>query len=210
MFRTLTTALLGALLALPSAVIAQEGTARAQLERFSAGLETLHARFEQRVVNRDGEVEDASEGEVWLARPQRFRWAYGGDFPELVVANGRRVWIYDEVLEQVTIKDQSAIQGSPLTLLTEPGRLEEQFAVREAGDSGDLQLLELRALSAESEFERLLVGFSDDTLRLLIMEDAFGLRTELRFSELQRNLDLMPSLFVFEPPEGVDVIGDDS
>ena len=190
-------------------VSAQENSARQQLEQFSAGLESLHAHFDQQVVSTDGEVQDASSGEVWLSRPQRFRWSYGGDFPELVVADGTRIWIYDEALEQVTVKNQSLqATDSPLALLTDPGQLEKQFAVREAGEAWGLQLLELRSLDAESEFERILLGLRDNQLELMVMEDAFGLRTELRFRDIERNPQLDESLFSFQPPPGVDLIGD--
>ena len=40
--------------------LAEEGGARAQLDRFSAGLETLHARFEQQVISGDGKVTSAN------------------------------------------------------------------------------------------------------------------------------------------------------
>lgn len=198
--------------ALPAAaqnVPAPEGSARGQLELFSAGLETLHARFEQRIVRNDGTVDAASNGEVWLQRPQRFRWEYRGDFPEVVVADGQRVWMYDVELEQVTVEDQGGVgAASPLTLLTDPGSLDEQFAVREAGDADGLQLLELRSRNAESDFERILLGLRDGALELMIMEDAFGLRTELRFVDVARNPALDESLFAFVPPPGADVIGD--
>ena len=183
-------------------------TARAQLERFAAGLESLQASFSQVVVSTDNAVQDRSEGQVWLLQPDRFRWAYGGDFPELVVGDGERIWIYDEMLEQVTVKLQDdASMNSPLKLLTDPGRLDEHFEVREAGSTGDAQLLELRALSADTEFERFLLGFSNDEPVLIVMEDAFGLRTEIRFSSLLRDPQLDSDLFEFTPPEGVDVIG---
>jgi len=185
------------------------GSAREQLNRFSSGLEALHARFEQKVISSDGAVEDSSVGQVWLSRPQRFRWEYGGEFPEVVVADGKRVWIYDVTLEQVTVKDQStAAADSPLTLITDPARLDEQFEVREAGDASGLQLLELRARSMETDFERILLGLRDGSLKLMIMEDAFGLRTELSFDQIQRNPLLDEALFTFEPPAGVDLIGD--
>jgi outer membrane lipoprotein carrier protein len=126
-----------------------------------------------------------------------------------VVADGTRVWIYDVTLEQVTVQDQSsAAVDSPLTLLTDPGRLDEQFEVREAGAADELQLLELRARNEDSGFERILLGLHDGALELLIMEDTFGLRTELRFREVKRNPTLEPRLFTFVPPENVDLIGD--
>lgn len=203
--------LCGLLPALPAAAqdAAPAASARGQLERFSAGLDTLRARFEQQVVSTDGSVDEVTGGEVWLQRPQRFRWAYGGEFPQLVVADGQRVWIYDEALEQVTVEDQAgAAADSPLTLLTDPGRLDEQFEVREAGEVDGLHYIELRARSAESQFERVLLGLRADGLELMIMEDAFGLRTELRFLDVERNPELDDALFTFVPPEGADVIGD--
>jgi outer membrane lipoprotein carrier protein len=187
----------------------QEGPARAQLENFSSGLETLHARFEQRVISSDGMVEDGSAGEVWLQRPGLFRWEYGGDYPERVIADGKNIWIHDEVLEQVTVKSQSdTAVNSPLTLLTDLGQLDAQFTVREVGKDGDLQLIELRSRTSESEFERILLGLNEDVLRMMIMEDAFGLRTEIRFQQVERNPQLDPGLFSFTPPESADVIGE--
>ena len=183
-------------------------TAREQLDRFSDGLETLHARFEQVVVSSEGNVQDSSAGEVWLRSPDLFRWSYGVDFPELVVSDGTRIWIYDEMLEQVTVKDPSeAGANSPLSVLSAPDKLDEAFEVREVGATADAQLLELRSRSMETQFERFLLGMNEGVPAMIIMEDAFGLRTEIRFSGLERNIPLDDDLFQFTPPPGVDVIG---
>lgn len=196
------------LIVLPSAM-AQPGPARAQLEAFSNGLQSLQAGFDQIVLGSDGAVQDESEGRLWLQRPRKFRWEYGGDFPELLVADGSHVWIYDEILEQVTVKDQSLLSSdSPLTLLTDLSHLDEQFEVRELGADDGMQLLELQSRSPESEFERVLLGLRDNTLLLMAMEDAFGLRTEIRLRDFQFNPELAPDLFRFEPPPGTDIIGD--
>jgi outer membrane lipoprotein carrier protein len=180
-----------------------------QLERFGQDLLSLQASFDQKVVSTDGVVEDESTGQVWLIRPHRFRWDYVGDFPEQVVADGERVWLYDETLEQVTVRDQSGLSAdTPLILLTDLSRLDQQFEVRELGDGSGMHLLELRARSQEAEFERVLLGLQDDMLLLMAMEDVFGLRTEIHFRDIQRNPALDMSLFQFTPPPGTDVIGD--
>jgi len=197
------------ILAIPPAVTAQSGPARVQLERFTEGLESLHTRFDQQIINADGLVEEKSSGQLWIAHPNRFRWEYGGDFPELVVADGEKVWLYDEMLEQVTIRQQSSLTAdSPLTLLTDLSQLDVQFDVRELGGDSGMKLLELRAHNPESQFERILLGLVDDKVLLMAMEDAFGLRTEIRFKDIKRNPPLNEELFQFTPPEGVDVIGD--
>jgi len=182
---------------------------RDQLERFAQDLQTYSAKFEQRVIGNDGKIEDESAGKVWLSQPHFIRWEYGGDFPELVVADGQNVWIYDEVLEQVTVKPQSdLVADSPLSLLTDVTRLDVQFEVREAGEMDGMALLELRAIDSDAEFDRVLLGLQENDLKLMTMEDAFGLRTEVRFSEPQRNQDLDLKLFSFTPPPGVDIVGD--
>jgi len=110
------------ILAIPSAGMAQSGPARVQLEQFANGLKSLHARFDQQVINTDGLVEEKSSGQLWIAHPNRFRWEYGGDFPELVVADGEKVWLYDEMLEQVTIRQQSSLTAdSPRCAVRCPG-----------------------------------------------------------------------------------------
>jgi len=187
----------------------EAGPARAQLDRFSDGLEGLYATFEQVVKGPDGSLEDTGRGEVWLARPDHFCWQYQGEFPEQIVADGKYVWMYDESLEQVTVKPQSALaDDSPLGLLTDPSAIDARFTVAELGESDGLALLELESLAAESEFERVLLGFADNELRLMVMEDAFGLRTEVRFQSVQRNPEMAADRFRFEPPAGVDVVGD--
>ncbi len=196
-------------LAVPAAVTAQSGPARVQLERFTHELKSLHARFKQQIIDADGLVEEESSGQLWVTHPNRFRWEFGGDFPELVIADGEKVWLYDEMLEQVTVRKQSSLTpDSPLTLLTDLSQLDEQFNVSELGGDSGMDLLELRAQNPESQFERVLLGLDDDKILLMALEDAFGLRTEIHFEDIKRNPKLDEEFFHFTPPEGVDVIGD--
>ena len=194
------------------------GVARQELERFTFELATLQAKFSQRIISTDGFIEDESTGEVWLRKAPAgtvengggglFRWSYYGEFPELIVADGRKVWMYDETLDQVTVRDQSsAPTDNPLALLTDISLIDEQFEVRELGNVDGMHLLELRSRTEDSEFERILLGLADGKLDMLAMEDAFGLRTEIRFHEVLRNHELDDGLFSFTPPEGADVIG---
>ena len=185
------------------------GPARSGLETFSRDLFTLNAVFNQIVTAPDGSLESEGRGEIWLQRPGLFRWSYDGDFPELIVADGQQVWLYDPTLEQVTVKPQSTLaENSPLMLLADMGSLDEQFIVREAGDFQGIDLLELESVNPESEFDRVMLGFSDQGLVLMALEDAFGLRTEIRFSEIRLNPELDAGLFRFEPPEHADVVGE--
>jgi len=200
--------LLGFCLTTPVMATEGAGPARAELERFANQLETFQAEFKQTVKSQDGRIQDQTKGNVWLKSPDKLRWVYSGEFPEIIVADGKNIWVYDESLDQVTVKPQSdRSTNSPLMILTDVSQLDEQFQVTELGDFEDMLLLELKSLDDESEFERILLGMTGDGIRMMAMEDAFGQRTEVHFENIMMNPTIDPGLFRFEPPEGTDVVG---
>lgn len=184
------------------------GPARSGLEQFANGLTNFQAGFTQMVRSQDGRLQDQTQGQVWLQTPDKLRWVYQGDFPETIVADGRNIWIHDEALQQVTVKPQSdQATDSPLMILADISQLDRQFAVTELGEFEDVQLLELKSLQPESEFERILLGFDAAGIRMMVMEDAFGQRTEIQFVNVLRNEAAGPETFSFTPPENADVVG---
>lgn len=184
------------------------GPARMELERFATGLDSFKAEFTQTVKSQDGRVQDQTQGQFWIQTPDKLRWVYTGDFPETIVADGDNVWIYDELLEQVTVEPQSGqASDSPLMILADVGQLDQQFQVTELGEFEGMLILQLKSLDSESEFERILLGLDTNGIRMMTMEDAFGQRTEVQFEKTLRNPQVDPMLFQFTPPEGTDVVG---
>ncbi len=199
---------LGFLLPVSSTWANEAGSARDELEHFAASLEQFQAEFTQTVKSGDGRIQDQTQGEVWLQKPDRLRWVYTGEYPEIIVADGKNIWVYDESLEQVTVKPQSEeATDSPLMILADVSKLDQQFQVTELGDFEGMDLLELKSLDSESEFERILLGLVPEGIRLMAMEDAFGQRTEIHFQNVHVNLPVDPGLFQFTPPKGTDVVG---
>lgn len=186
----------------------ESGPARSELEKFAGELERFKADFTQTVMSQDGSIQDKTQGQVWLQSPDKLRWVYSGEFPEIIVADGKNIWIYDVSLEQVTVKPQSdQATDSPLMVLADVSQLDQQFKVTEMGEFEDMLLLELRSLDGESEFERILLGLEPGGIRMMTMEDAFGQRTEIQFENALVNPPAEPDQFLFTPPEGTDVVG---
>ena len=199
---------LGLYLATFIVVANESGPARSELEKFAGELERFQADFTQTVKSQNGSVQDQTRGQVWLQSPDKLRWVYTGDFPEIIVADGKNIWIYDVSLEQVTVKPQSdQASNSPLMILADVSQLDAQFQVTELGEFEDMMLLELKSLDSESEFERILLGLDSRGIRMMAMEDAFGQRTEIQFEIVLINQPADPELFLFTPPEGTDVVG---
>ena len=182
----------------------------AVVERFADGLESLQGRFEQQAFDANGELRERSSGKVALAAPGRFRWDYEDPYPQTIVADGTRIWVYDPELEQVSVRAQAGEQqSSPLAALTDPAELQRQFEISEEGERDGLAWVRLVPRKAEdAQIVEARLGFEGAALREMRLLDSLQQRSVLRFSDWVRNGALEASLFHFVPPVGVDVVGD--
>lgn len=180
------------------------------LAALTRGLKGLDGEFVQRVYDPDGALREQSRGSVALAAPRQFRWEYREPFAQLILADGDRVWVYDPDLEQVTVRRQGLEeQNNPLAALTDPAELERRFQVTEAGERDGLQWLALTPRQpASGQLDTAWLGLDGANLARMRLDDQLGQRTEIEFSNWRRNPEFAPGTFRFEPPPGVDVVGE--
>lgn len=188
-----------------------------RLHHFLETAKTLRADFTQTVTARNGQRPQESSGVMIFSRPGRFRWQIDTPYRQLLVGDGKQVWIYDPELQQVTVKKMNhALSSTPAALLagemdgeskeSDKRTIEKNFTLHEAGERDGLEWVEARPKNPESGFERLQLGFAGNELKAMDLFDNFGQTTQLRFSNLTHNPPLAPSLLHFTPPEGADVI----
>jgi outer membrane lipoprotein carrier protein len=183
--------------------------ARARLDAFANGLHSLQGSFQQRVYDAHGNITGSSRGTLALEAPRLFRWQVTEPYQQLIVADGSKVWVYEPDLEQATIRDQGAEEAhSPLTVLTDLSQLDTEFKATDAGTRDGLEWLRLVSRAKDPQFEYAEIGFDATGLRRMVFKDTLGNRTEIAFSDWQRNVDLPPDTFTFVPPKGTDVVGD--
>lgn len=179
------------------------------LSAFTDGLQGLDGRFVQRVFDADGKLTEQTQGRVALAAPRQFRWEYEGDFPQLIVADGDHVWVYDPDLEQVQVRKQALEeQHSPLAALVDPAELERQFTASVVSPEDGLEWVLLEPKTDDAQIESARLGFKGHDLARMIMQDALGQTTEIAFQGWKRNPAFGVGTFVFTPPPGTDVVGE--
>ena len=198
--------LLGLLLLVPAVTHAAEPPAF--FSGFFNGLLTMQADFDQQVLDGNRQLLQSSQGHMWIMRPGRFRWDYETPYKQQLVADGERLWSYDEELEQVTVQPASEVLTStPAMLLSGDQPLELLFDIEESSATTAGRRVTLIPRSDDSNVTRLHVHFSGDLLTRIDAEDSFGNTTLFSFTRLQRNPKLDEKLFTFTPPAGADVIG---
>lgn len=190
---------------------AAQAGARDDLRVFTSGLRGLEGQFSQQVFDARGKVKESSSGRVALSAPRLFRWEYLRPHPQLIVADGNKVWIYEPDLEQATVRAQGEEeQNSPLSALIDPARLEQQYDVsEEAAPRDGLRWLSLTPkLDTDASFQYAALGFGSNGLARMEVLDAVGQRTVIDFSGWKKNPVFAADTFRFTPAANVDVIGE--
>ncbi len=182
--------------------------ARDDLNAFTKGLKGLDGQFSQQVFDVRGKQKEASSGRVAVSAPRLFRWEYTKPYAQLVVADGKIVWVVDPDLNQATRRPQGPEEAnSPLAILLEPARLERDFAVKDGGNRNGVAWLEVAPRAADAGFKTARLGFAGGQLSRLEYVDALGQRTVIAFSGWKRNPSFAKGTFAYTPGKGVDVIG---
>jgi outer membrane lipoprotein carrier protein len=176
---------------------------------YFSGLESIQADFVQTVVDSSGEQLQDSRGHVWMQRPGRFRWDYRTPYRQLIVADGERLWTYDEDLEQATVKQlDTALSSTPAMLLSGYRPLADVMVWEADKDDGKYTWFHLKPKEDDAAVEKVRIAFDDKQLAIIEVVDGFGNHTRIRFLDPQRNQKIDSGLFHLQLPPGTDIIGD--
>jgi len=196
--------------ALCFAALDAHAAATDKLRTFIAATHSAQANFIQEVQDKNGKRIQSASGTMQFERPGKFRWEYRKPYEQLIVGDGKKFWMYDIDLNQVTVKRLDAALGSsPAALLSGNNEIESGFALVDVEDRDGLEWLQAKPKSSETTFEKILMAFNAKS-ELVVMElhDAFGHHTVLYFSEFKNNPTFGAQQFRFVPPKGADVLGE--
>jgi len=186
---------------------ADSGAAR--MQQFLRDVKSLKADFSQVVLDAKGKQVKQSTGTLVIRRPDHFRWDYAKPNAETIVADGKRLWLYDVELQQVTVKPlDKTLATSPAVLLSGSNDAEKSFTVTEQGETDGLAWVQLTPKVKDSDFDSVRLGFKGEDVSVMELKDNLGNTTRISFDHIQRNPPVDDAAFRFTPPPGADVIGD--
>ena len=190
------------------------GTAQADavdtLRAFVKDVQAARGQFTQSVTSPDGKKSRTSQGSLEFQRPNRFRFAYSTPTEQLIVGDGKQVWLYDADLNQVTVRPMSQALGATPAALLAGGNLEKDFVLKAAPGTGQgadaIEWVDAQPRQKDGQFQSVKVGFKQGQLSVLEILDSFGQRSRLSFGQLETKVCLPASRFQFTPPAGADVL----
>ncbi len=183
-------------------------TPAADVEKLLDGVSSWSADFTQTIDDGHGKVVRSAAGKLYLQKPGKFRWDYSQPSQQLILADGKQIWLYDKDLQQANVRDMDvSLESTPAVLLSGGATVGSQFDVTALPKSGGLDWYQLVPKRPETDFQMVRIGFNKGELASMFLVDKLNQVTQLTFSNAQRNVKLIPDLFTFTPPPGVDVIG---
>lgn len=178
------------------------------VESFINDITTLQGRFEQSLLDADGEVLERTSGTLQIQRPGQFRWRYTEPYEQVLIADGLNIWSYDVDLAQVTVKPQrEALANTPALLLGGSEDAMQQFNNDGSYEEAGTTWVQLSPKNTDSGFLRVELGFKREQLYRMVFFDNLQQITLVALHDVAINEPFEPGEFEFSIPEDVDVVG---
>jgi len=186
----------------------------ATLGRYLKTFTSLSGSFTQENFDAFQQKKTSASGSFRFKKPGLMKWTYQTPDPLTIILGKQRLWIYDPILENVTIKNIKDISPTEqLSFLINPENLERLFQLATPSRSlldqpTRFHTLYLRPQTKTADFSVLHLAFAGDDYRLnqFVLEDAAGGYRKITFSETTYDLRLDDSEFDFVIPEGTEII----
>lgn len=185
----------------------QDASLRSLLQLLN-GIQSMSARFQQDVVNGNGEAVPSTQGIMKLQRPGKFYWQTNVPFEQKINSDGARIWVYDVDLEQVTVqKVDPGLGKTPAALLSgNPEVVVQQFYVDGHVEGADGWKFSLKPRDFNSTFSWIELKFRGKQLVHMRLMDSLHQTVNVQFSEVVLNPVFSANTFELAFPKGIDLI----
>jgi len=175
------------------------------------------AKFYQEATLAGMGISDNATGSVCFKAPDKMAWKYEKPEVQEVVTDGRILWIYRKVDNQVMVGEAGAFFGSGegASFFSDVTRLKKMFTVSfakgmipEKWSKSGWYALRLIPKKKRPEFVELNLAVDARTFEIQesISKNQAGDSTRILFYDLSFNQKLPDSKFVFIAPKGADVM----
>ncbi|MCP3925615.1 MAG: outer membrane lipoprotein carrier protein LolA [Desulfobacterales bacterium] len=157
------------------------------------------------------EVTDTASGKAMFKKPGKMRWEYIEPNKQIIISNGKKLWVYQPAEKQVSVGSAPAIfgDGKGASFLSDITLIRKKFIVSLTGESGKkhyaIKLIPREKGNIDITSIHLLITkkFIVDNIRTVnIYED----ETVILLKNIIFVKNIKDSLFNFVTPKGVDEI----
>lgn len=178
------------------------------LSDFLDQTETLSANFTQTSMDMNQYKSSEDLGRLFLQKPDQFFWQITEPFPQLILSNGQRLWMYDPELAQASYRDLNGSESATgwIDVLINPQNIHERFSQEETLISPGQGSLLLQARQDDDNLIKIHIEFDQGLPVKIETLNQLGIHTHIVLEDHQVNIKIDAEQFEFEPPPEIDVL----
>ena len=178
-----------------------------KLEKILIKLNSFNADFTQIVKDSTDQLIDESVGSVMFMKPNYFRWEYKAPSENEIISDGEFLYLYDPDLKQVIVSKLDKQVGISPAMLLVSDNLHEFFNTKLISNSRNSTKYKATPKDLDRAFfKQVIFKFNFDQLKEMKIIDNFDNETTIQFSKIIQNQDINVGKFLFNYPDGIDVI----
>lgn len=157
------------------------------------------ANFTQEVISPEKEVLVAGQGQIWLSRPNLFRWHTQTPDENILVSDGKTLWYYNPFIEQVTATWlEDSTNQTPFVLIVRNNDSDwNKYNIEQQGNQF--------TLDAKDNMPTFVIDVTKDgTIKQLSLIEQDGQQSIFNLIDFKVELPER-DLFDIELPEGVEI-----
>lgn len=157
------------------------------------------------------DITETAEGLVQVKRPNKMRWTYEKPKKQLIVTDGKTLWIYKPDDNQVSIGAFPEIfgEGKGAGFLANIQQIRKSFdvSVKETNTSGEY-VLKLVPLSQKIDLAYVLLNIDPENFDIVEIRtlNTYKDETRIELTDIRREQHFEDGLFQFTVPQGAEII----
>ena len=201
------------LLILPAGTLFAETSEQQALDSIQRQYEkvsTFEADFTQRSYVKMMNQTQSVKGTVKIKKPGKMKWVYGAPDTQILISDGKNLWLYVPEEEQATKVPVESIYSSntPALFLAGKGKLTRSFNVESVSEENRNILVTLVPKNEDQGLARLILHADKKNYQITgsTVYDKLGNKTEIRFSQIRINREIPEEQFQLKTPPGVEIL----
>jgi outer membrane lipoprotein carrier protein len=169
------------------------------------------ARFFQTSTLKAMDITETASGTMTVKRPGMMHWAYEKPDKQLIITDGKQLWIYRPADNQVTVGSAPTFfgEGKGASFLSNIQSLRKSFRVSlEKMTASKEYVLKLVPIDKTYDLVSVLLLVSAETFDIVevITTNSYEDETRIELSNIQMEQNIDDSLFKFTIPQGAEVV----
>jgi chaperone LolA len=178
------------------------------IKKTYASINTLDARFQQKIYIAALKKEREFAGTFLFKRGKGFLWSYTTPKEKYFLYDGKFIW-QDEADKPFVTKDKvnkEKTGGTFLDLVEDMAAMDELFVLKNRKKEGNLDILELSPKKEGTINKARLWIDGQNILRKIEIDEFTGNVNTIEFSSIKVNQAVTDARFVFKPPKNKEII----